>query len=231
MLALEVNMHEVIGHASGRVSPDLKVDPVAAIKEYYSALEEGRADLVALWFIGDPKLIELGLVKNEQELREIQQTAYEDYTRNAMVQLRRVRTGSTLEEDHMRNRQMIVHWLAGNSNAVAVEERDGKTYFRVRDVKAWHEGVGRLLKEVQRIKSEGDRAAATDLMERYAIKINTRLRDEVLERFAKLDRPAYTGFVMPKLSLVRGENSEVSEVMISYPLDIEQQMLEWSGRR
>lgn len=231
MLALEVNMHEVIGHASGRVSPELKIDPVSAIKEYYSALEEGRADLVALWFIGDAKLIELGLVKNQEELREIQQAAYEEYTRNAMVQLRRVRTGDTLEEDHMRNRQMIVHWLAANSNAVGVDERDGKTFFRVRDVKAWHEGVGRLLKEVQRIKSEGDRAAATDLMKRYAININTKLRDEVVARYAKLDRPAYSGFVMPKLSLVRGSKGEVSDVKISYPLDIEQQMLEWSGRR
>jgi dipeptidyl-peptidase-3 len=230
MLALEVNMHEVIGHASGRVSPDLKIDPVSAIKEYYSALEEGRADLVALWFIGDPKLVELGLVKNESELREIQQAAYEEYTRNAMVQLRRVRTGTTLEEDHMRNRQMIVHWLAANTNAVNVEERDGKTFFRVRDVKAWHEGIGRLLKEVQRIKSEGDRASASDLMTRYAININTKLRDEVVTRFAKLDRPAYTGFVMPKLTLVR-ENGQVKDVSISYPLDMEKQMLEWSGRR
>jgi dipeptidyl-peptidase-3 len=126
---------------------------------------------------------------------------------------------------------MIVHWLAGNTNAVNVEERDGKTFYRVRDVKAWHEGVGRLLKEVQRIKSEGDRAAATDLIERYAIKINTKLRDEVLARFAKLDRPAYSGFVMPRLSLHRGENGQVTDVNISYPLDIEQQMLEWSGRR
>jgi dipeptidyl-peptidase-3 len=231
MLALEVNMHEVIGHASGRVSPELKIDPVVEIKEYYSALEEGRADLVALWFIGDPKLVELGLVKNENELREIQQAAYEDYTRNAMVQLRRVRTGTTLEEDHMRNRQMIVHWLAANTNAINVEERDGKTYFRVRDYKAWHEGIGRLLKEVQRIKSEGDRAAATEMMKRYAITINTKLRDEVVARFAKLDRPAYSGFVMPKLSLLRGENGRVTDVKISYPLDIEQQMLEWSGRR
>lgn len=231
MLALEVNMHEVIGHASGRVAPDRNVDPVAAIKEYYSALEEGRADLVALWFIGDPKLIELGLVKNKEDLREIQQTAYEEYTRNAMVQLRRVRTGTVIEEDHMRNRQMIVHWLAANSNAISVEERDGKTYFRVRDVKAWHEGVGRLLREVQRIKSEGDRAAATDLMERYAIKINTKLRDEVLARFEKLNRPAYSGFVMPKLTLVRDEKGKPTDVKISYPQDLQQQMLEWSGRR
>lgn len=231
VLALEVNMHEVIGHASGRVSPDLKIDPVAAIKEYYSALEEGRADLVALWFIGDPKLIELGLVKNEEELREIQLAAYEEYTRNAMVQLRRVRTGITLEEDHMRNRQMIVHWLAANTDAVVVDERDGKTFFRVKDVKAWHEGVGRLLKEVQRIKSEGDRVAATALMQQYAININTKLRDEVLERFAKLDRPAYTGFVMPKLTASRGTDGQITDVQISYPLDIEQQMLEWSGRR
>jgi dipeptidyl-peptidase-3 len=230
-LALEVNMHEVIGHASGRVSPALKIDPAAAIKEYYSALEEARADLVALWFLGDPKLIELGLVAHAADLREIQQAAYEDYTRNAMVQLRRVRTGKTLEEDHMRNRQMIVHWLAANTNSINVEKRDGKTYLRVSDVKGWHDGVGRLLKEVQRIKSEGDRAAAKDLMEKYAIQINSELRDEVLARFAKLDRPAYTGFVMPKLIPERDPQGQIMDVRISYPLDIEQQMLEWSGRR
>ena len=186
---------------------------------------------MALWFIGDPKLIELGLVENEDDLKEIQRTAYEEYTRNAMTQLRRVPNGLTIEEDHMRNRQMIVHWMAANTNAINVVQRDDKTYFRVVDVKAWHDGVGRLLKEVQRIKSEGDRLAAQRLMESYAININSELRDEVLERFKKLDRPTYTGFVMPELKAIRDDQGKITDVSISYPQDLESQLLRWSGRR
>ena len=189
--ALEVNMHEVIGHASGQVNSG--IDPAVSIKEYYSALEEGRADLVALYFIGHPKLIELGLVDSASDLKEMQLAAYEAYTRNMMTQLRRIKTGTTIEEDHMRNRQMIVSWLAANTNAIKVEIKDEKTYLRVADVKAWHTGVAKLLAEVQRIKSEGDRASAERLMKDHAININVKLRDEVLRRYADLDQPAYTG--------------------------------------
>ncbi|QEG40583.1 dipeptidyl-peptidase 3 family protein [Roseimaritima ulvae] len=228
-LALEVNMHEVIGHASGQVNDG--VDPSLAIAEYYSALEEGRADLVALYFIGSEKLVELDLVDNEDDLRELQLAAYEAYTRNVMTQLRRVKTGVTLEEDHMRNRQMIVSWLAANTNAIRVVERDGKTYFRVADVDAWHDGVGKLLREVQRIKSEGDRAAAKRLMEDHAVNINVELRDEVLRRYANLDQPAYTGFVQPKLTAVRDAEGTITDVTVSYPYDLATQMLEWSGRK
>jgi dipeptidyl-peptidase-3 len=226
-LALEVNMHEVIGHASGQVNEG--VDPAAAIKEYYSALEEGRADLVALYFIGNPKLIELGLVDDQDDLREMQLAAYEAYTRNAMTQLRRIKTGTTIEEDHMRNRQMIVGWLAAKTNAIKVEVKDGKTYFRVADVDAWHQGVGKLLAEVQRIKSEGDRPSAERLMKDYAININVALRDEVLGRYAGLDQPAYSGFVQPELTPVRNAAGEITNVEISYPQDLEAQMLKWSG--
>ncbi|MCC9601316.1 dipeptidyl peptidase 3 [Stieleria sp. JC731] len=225
-LALEVNMHEVIGHASGQVNEG--VDPAISIKEYYSALEEGRADLVALYFIGNEKLVELGLVANQNELQELQLAAYEAYTRNAMTQLRRIKDGTTIEEDHMRNRQMIVSWLAANTKAIQVEERDGKTYFRVASVQEWHEGVGRLLAEVQRIKSEGDRPSAERLMKRYAIDINVELRDEVLQRYADLDPPAYTGFVQPTLTPVRDSDGAITDVVISYPMDLKKQMLEWS---
>ena len=224
---LEVNMHEVIGHASGQVNDG--IDPAVSIKEYYSALEEGRADLVALYFIGNPKLIELGLVKDETELKEMQLAAYEAYTRNVMTQLRRIKTGSTIEEDHMRNRQMIVTWLAANTNGINVEKRDGKTYFRVASAKAWHEGVAKLLNEVQRIKSEGDRSSAKHLMETYAININLDLREEVLRRYADLDQPAYTGFVQPELTAVRDGDGKITDVTVSYPLDLEKQMLGWSG--
>jgi dipeptidyl-peptidase-3 len=229
-LALEVNMHEVIGHASGQMAPHLDVNPEDVIKEYYSALEEGRADLVALWFLGDKKLVELGLVEPD-DLKVIQRAAYEQYTRNAIIQLRRIKSGSTIEEDHMRNRQMVVHWLMDNTDAIEKQVRDGKTYYRVVDVDAWHIGVGRLLREVQRIKSEADRGAAQQLFESYGIHIDTRLRNEVLDRFEKLDQPAYTGFVMPKLTALRNSDGDITEVTVSYPLDLETQMLEWSGRR
>jgi dipeptidyl-peptidase-3 len=229
-LDLEVNMHEVIGHGSGRVSDQLKVDPAVAIKEYYSALEETRADLVALWFLGDRKLVELGLVA-EKDRAEIERAAYEAYTRNALAQLRRVQTGERLEEDHMRNRQLIVQWLADNTDAVQVKHRRGKTYYVVVDVGAWKQGVGRLLAEVQRIKSEGDLKAATELIEEYGIKFDPKLRDEIVARFEKLDRPSYSGFVMPKLTPVRDEHGKIKDVKISYPRDLETQMLEWSGKR
>jgi dipeptidyl-peptidase-3 len=228
-LDLEVNMHEVIGHASGRVSDRLTVDPAVAIKQYYSALEEARADLVALWFMGDPELVKLGLVA-EPDRAEIEHTAYEAYTRGALAQLRRVGTGDSLEEDHMRNRQMIVRWLLDNTNAIQVKHREGKTYYVVVDVAAWKKGVGRLLAEVQRIKSEGDRQAATELFEKYGIRFDPKLRDEVVARYEKLDLPSYTGFVMPKLTPLRDEEGNIKDVEISYPRSLETQMLEWSGR-
>lgn len=229
-LDLEVNMHEVIGHGSGRVSDRLTVDPAVAIKEYYSALEEARADLVALWYIGDRKLVELGLV-NEENRAEIERAAYEANTRGALAQLRRVKTGDRLEEDHMRNRQLIVHWLMDNTDAIEVKHQQGKTYYVIVDAAAWKKGVGRLLAEVQRIKSEGDLRAATELLEKYGIKFDPKLRDEVVARYEKLDRPSYTGFVMPKLAPVLDENGNIKDVKISYPKDLETQMLEWSGRR
>ena len=228
-LALEVNMHEVIGHASGRVAPGLDVDPAAVIKENYSALEEARADLVALWFIGDKKLVDLGLVE-EQDRKTLQRTAYEEYTRNAMVQLRRIKQADQLEEAHMRNRQMIVHWLMDNTDAIQRVERNGKTYFRVVDVLQWQRGVGALLAEVQRIKSEADAPAAKKLFSDYGTAVDKPLRDQVLARFEKLNRPSYTGFVMPQLTARRDAKGEIVDVLISYPQDLEKQMLEWSGR-
>lgn len=229
-LALEVNMHEVIGHASGQMAPNLNIKPEDVIKEYYSALEEGRADLVALWFLGDPQLVELGLCE-EKDREVIQQAAYEQYTRNVMTQLRRIKTGDTIEEDHMRNRQMIVRWLMANTNAIQEVKNNGKTYWRVKDVDAWHVGVGRLLREVQRIKSETDRPAARELFETYGIHIDTKLRDEVLDRFEKLDQPSYTAFIMPKLTAEYDTDGRMRDVTVSYPQDIETQMLEWSGRK
>ncbi len=226
---LTTNMHEVIGHASGKVSERLRGSPQAALKEHFSALEEARADLVALYFLPDPKLVELGLVRAEDHA-EIVQAEYEGYTRNALVQLRRVREGTQLEEDHMRNRQMIVRWLMAHTTAVDVRTRDGKTYYVMTDAKAFREGVGRLLAEVQRIKAEGDYRAARALFETYGIHFDPKLRDEVVARVEALDMPSYTGFVMPRLEAVYGPGGEIVDVKISYPQDLPTQMLEYSGK-
>ena len=227
---LLTNMHEVIGHASGQLEARLEGNPQAFIKEQYSALEEGRADLVGLYFIADPKLAELGLVPEESHA-EIIQAEYESYTRNALLQLRRVREGSQLEEDHMRNRQMIVHWLMDNTEAIEVRERNGKTFYVVADVQAFREGVGVLLGEVQRIKSQGDYEAAKALFETYGIHFDPALRDQILERVERVELPSYSGFVMPRLEAVYGDDGEIVDVTISYPMDLTQQMLEYSGKR
>ncbi|MHB8901038.1 MAG: dipeptidyl-peptidase 3 family protein [Thermoguttaceae bacterium] len=229
-LDLEVNMHEVIGHASGRNAESLRVDPATIIGEYYSALEETRADLIALWFIGNPKLAELGLV-DAKDLPDIEKAAYESYTRNALAQLRRIAEGNQIEEAHMRNRQLIVHWLMKNTRAIEVKQRDGKTYYVMADAEAWREGVGRLLAEVQRIKSEGDRKAAEALFLEHGTYFEPALRDEVAARFKRLDLASTMGLVMPRLTPRRGPTGEITDVEISYPCDLESQMLEWSGRK
>jgi dipeptidyl-peptidase-3 len=225
--SLTTDMHEVIGHASGKQA-DGKTSPQELIKEEFSALEEGRADLVGLYFIADPKLAELGVVPAADQ-DAIVRAEYESYTRNAIVQLRRVRKGTQIEEDHMRNRQMIVRWLMANTKSIEQRTRDGKTYLVMVDPKLFREGVGRLLAEVQRIKSEGDYAGAKTLFETYGVHFDPKLRDEVVERVKKLDLPSYSAFVMPKLTPVMGTDGKITDVTISYPMDLTAQMLEYSG--
>ena len=226
---LHTDMHEVIGHASGRQAEGFKGTPQESIKEFFSALEEGRADLVALYFLGNPKLAELGIVPAAEQ-QEIMRTEYEGYTRNALVQLRRVREGTQIEEDHMRNRQMIVRWLMANTKAIQQQQRDGKTYLTMVDAAAFRDGVGRLLTEVQRIKSEGDLAAARALFETHGIHFDAKLRDEVLARVESLKLPSYSGFVMPKLTPATDATGKITDVQISYPQDLTKQMLEFAGR-
>ncbi|MEO8258466.1 MAG: peptidase M49 [Acidobacteriota bacterium] len=225
---LTTNMHEVIGHASGKVEERLKGNPAALLKEQFSALEEGRADLVALYFLPDPKLAEIGILAAADQ-EEIVRAEYESYARNALVQLRRVREGTQIEEDHMRNRQMIVRWLIANTKAIDVRTRDGKTYHVVTDPKAFRDGVGRLLAEVQRIKAQGDYPAAKLLFETYGVHFDPKLRDEVVARVQKLNLPSYTGFVMPRLEASTTASGEVTDVVISYPMDFSKQMLEYSA--
>ena len=223
-------MHEVIGHASGQLADRLQGNPQEFLKEQYSALEEARADLVALYFIADPQLVEIGIVPAADH-EDIILTEYESYTRNALLQLRRVREGSQLEEDHMRNRQMIVHWLMGNTDAIEVRDRDGKTFYVMTDWPAFRDGVSRLLAEVQRIKSEGDYPAAKQLFEEYGIYFDPVVRDQILERVERVGLASYSGFVMPKLDPVRNADGDITDIAISYPLDLTQQMLEYSGKR
>jgi dipeptidyl-peptidase III len=225
---LTTNMHEVIGHGSGKIDERLKGNPQGALKEQFSAIEESRADLVALYFLPDPKLVELGLVRVEDHA-DVVRADYEGYARNALVQLRRVREGTQLEEDHMRNRQMIVHWLMAHTSAIELRRRDGKTFYVMTDVKAFREGVGRLLADVQRIKAEGDYEAARALFDAYGVDFDPAIRDEVVSRVDRLNLPSYTGFVMPRLEPVTDDSGCITDVVVSYPLDLRAQMLEYSA--
>ena len=225
---LTMEMHEVIGHGSGRMSDSLDAAPHLLLKEHYSAIEEARADLVALYFLPDPVLVELGLVAAADHA-DLVRTEYEYYARTALVQLRRLRGVTHIEEDHMRNRQLIVHWLMAHTSSIDVRQRDGRTFYVLTDVDAFREGVGRLLAEVQRIKSEADYEAAHALIETYGVHFDPALRDEVLRRVDALNLPSYTAFVMPRLQPVHDAAGTIVDVEMTYPCDLEAQMLEYSA--
>ncbi|HUU36208.1 MAG TPA: hypothetical protein VMW48_19220 [Vicinamibacterales bacterium] len=227
---LATEIHEVLGHGSGRMAAGLAAQPQELLKEQYSALEETRADLVALYFCADPKLVELGIVPADEHAGIIR-TEYEAFARTALVQLRRVREGTQLEEDHMRNRQAIVHWLLANTDALSVRVRDGKTYHVLQSVERFRTGVGDMLREVQRIKSQGDYAAARTLFDTYGVHFDPELRNEIVRRVETLNLPSYTAFVMPTLTPVAGLDGDVVDVQISYCLDFAGQMLEYSAER
>jgi dipeptidyl-peptidase III len=224
---LTTEMHEVIGHGSGRMAAGIDVAPQQLLKECFSAIEEARADLVALYFLPDPKLVELGLV-SAADHRHLVLAEYEFFARNALLQLRRVREGTQLEEDHMRNRHLIVSWLMAHTSAIERRERDGKTYFVMTDVEAFRDGVGRLLAEVQRVKAEGDYDGARALVDTYGVHFDPALRDEVVRRVDALDLPSYSAFVMPRLEPKRDADGAITDVEIGYPCDLEAQMLEYA---
>jgi dipeptidyl-peptidase-3 len=225
---LSTELHEVVGHGSGRMAEGSVAPPSELLREHYSALEEARSDLVALYFLPHPKLVDLGLVAAADQA-DIVRAEYEQFTRGVLLQLRRVRVGDQLEEDHMRNRQLVVNWLRRHTRAIEVRRRDGRTYFVVVDVDAFHDGVGRLLAEVQRIKGEGDYAAARALVESYGVHFDPMLRDEIVARVDALRLPSYSAFVMPRLSPVLGQDGSIVDVDVSYPCDLESQMLEYSA--
>jgi dipeptidyl-peptidase III len=221
-------LHEVLGHASGKMDSSLTKDPKEYHPGYYSTLEEARADLVAMWHIWDPKLVELNIIPTTMD---VVKAMYDKEVRNAgMIQLQRVPKGhDQLEEDHMKNRQLIVHWLWKNAECIERVQKNGKTYFRITNYEKMRDGVGKLLTEVQRIKSEGDFSAAKLLIDTYGLKIDTTLRDEVLMRMEKLDRAVYTGFVMPQLHTQKDSKGAITDVTVEYPLDLAKQMLEYSA--
>ena len=227
---MTTNMHEVIGHASGQLAERLGGSAQPYLNEQYSALEEARADLIGLYFLADPKLVEIGVLPAEAQ-EDIVLAEYEGYTRNALLQLRRMREGSQIEQDHMRNRQMIVHWLMANTEAIDRRTRDGRTYYVMVDAEAFRAGGATLLAEVQRIKSEGDYEAARTLFETHGIHFDPALRDEIVARVDAIGLPSYSGFVQPKLEPVRNDAGEIVDVEISYPRDLTAQMLEYSGKR
>jgi len=226
---ITTDLHEVIGHGSGRMAAGVDAPPQTLLREHHSALEETRADLVALYFVADPVMVEIGAV-GAADHADLVRAAYEAYARNAIVQLRRVGDATVIEEDHFRNRQLIVHWLQAHTSAIETRERDACTYFVVVDIEAFRAGCARLLAEVQRIKSTGDYAAACALLDAYGTQVNVALRDEVRRRVAPFNIPVYTGFVMPTLEPIRDVGGSIVDVAISYPLDLAAQMLAYSAQ-
>jgi dipeptidyl-peptidase III len=217
-------MHEVIGHGSGKVSDRLTRGAEPELKEYYATLEEARADLMALWNIWDPKLKELGLV-TEQEA--VARAMYDNAARVVLTQLRRIQRGTTIEEDHARDRALISNFIKDKTGAIEQIERNGKTYVRVTDYQKMREGVGILLKELMRIKGEGDYAAIKALVDQYGVRFDPAVRDQVVARYKQLNLPTYSAGVNPKLTATFDATGGVTSVAISYPRDAMQQYLEY----
>ena len=222
---LHTDLHECLGHGSGKLLPGVDPD---ALKAYGSTIEEARADLFGLYYVADPKLIELGLLSSDEAYK----AQYYTYLMNGlMTQLVRIQPGNTVEEAHMRNRQLIARWVFEKGAADKVVElvkKDGKTYVVVNDYEKVRQLFGELLAEIQRIKSTGDFAAARALVEDYAVKVDPVLHAEVLERYKKLNLAPYKGFVNPKYEAVTDANGTITDVKVSYDEGYAEQMLRYS---
>ncbi len=216
-------MHEILGHGSGKMDPKLNREPATYLKEYYSTLEEARADLVALWNFFDPKLIQIGAMPNFEEAK----AAYDAEARASLVQLREVPTGDTIEEDHRRGTQLIINYIRAKTGAVEPVERDGKIYMVVKSYPKMRQGVGMLLAELMRIKAEGDYPAAKALITKYGIHFNPAWRDQVVKRYKKLDLPVYWTGINPDLVPHYGPGSHIDRVQVIYPRDIVRQQLRY----
>ncbi|WP_336126994.1 dipeptidyl-peptidase 3 family protein [Mesoflavibacter sp. CH_XMU1422-2] len=225
---LHTALHEVIGHASGQLNPGVG-ETKETLKNYASTLEEGRADLVGLYYLYNPKLQELGLV---DDWKSVGKAAYDGYIRNGlMTQLIRLNLGDDVEEAHMRNRQWVSAWVYEKGKADNVIEkvtRDGKTYFNINDYDKLHELFGQLLRETQRIKSEGDYAAVEALVEDYGVKVDQAIHAEVLERNKQFKSAPYSGFVNPVLVPETNDAGEITAIKVTQPDTFEGQMLDYS---
>ncbi len=223
---LHTDMHEVIGHASGRINEGIGT-PDQTLIQYASTLEEARADLVALYYIMDPKLIEIGVMNT----LDVGRAEYDSYIMNGlMTQLTRLQLGEELEEAHMRNRQLVARWAYEKGkadNVIEFVKKEGKTYVRINDYEKLRTLFGELLKEIQRIKSEGDFESGQALVENYGVKVDYELHKEVLERYKKLNLAPYSGFIQPRLVPVK-EGDKIVDVQIEYPNNFTDQMLYYS---
>ena len=221
---LHTDLHECLGHGSGQLAPGVKG---GELKSYTSTLEEARADLFGLYYLGDPKMVEIGLIPS----LDLAKAQYADYIMNGMMtQFSRIELGKNVEESHMRNRKLIAEWCyekGKKDNVIEWVKQDGKSYIVVNDFDALRKLFGELLREVQRIKSKGDYEAGRKLVEDYAVKIDPEIHKEVLERYNKLGIEPYSGFVNPEYELVEN-NGEVVDVKIKYQTNYIQQMLDYS---
>ncbi|MDB0011660.1 dipeptidyl peptidase 3 [Crocinitomicaceae bacterium] len=222
-------LHEVIGHASGQINKGVG-QPAETLKNYASTLEEARADLVGLYYIMDPKLVELGLLPNN----EVGKAEYDGYIRNGMLtQLQRLDLGKNVEEEHMQNRQLVASWViekGSKDNVIEKVLRDGKTFYNINDYVKLRVLFGDLLREIQRITSEGDYQAGKDLVENYGVKVNQAIHKEVLKRVAPLDLAPYNGFVNPTFLIEKDENDKIIDVRLSNEQTFEGQMLYYAEK-
>jgi dipeptidyl-peptidase-3 len=225
---LMVALHEVIGHGSGKLSDRLTTSGAESyLKEYYSTMEEGRADLMALWNVWDPKLKELNLVSNQDEIGK---AMYDDVAIAPLTQLRRIPHGDSIEEDHQRDRQLIVRYIQDKvPGSIEQFTRGGKTYIRVADYQKMHQGVGMLLAELMRCKAEGDYNAIKALIDKYAVHFDPALRDQIVTRFKALNLPTYWAGINSDLRAQIGANGAVTRVDIRYPRDAVYQYLTYGA--
>ena len=220
---LHTDLHECLGHGSGQLLPGVDPD---ALKAYGNTIEEARADLFGLYYMADPKLVELGLLPDGEAYR----AQYYSYMMNGlMTQLIRITPGNQIEEAHMRNRALIARWCAAQSNVVKLIKRDNKTYLQISNYKELRKLFAKLLAEVQRIKSEGDYEAARELVEGYAVKVDPELHAEVLERYAKLNLAPYKGFINPRMLPVTDADGTITDIQLNYSESYAHQMLRYSS--